>query len=135
VGRSFDGVKLSHKGESYTGDIFCLKVVERGFRNPPEHEDWKLYGIYGTFMRDRLDVFILYDLDLSKTGDNYDLARYTIGSYFKNNLESGLPTLRTTSSRGWNMNSMPLCRAGMRAIPTFPHIWRPAMFITAWIRN
>lgn len=88
VGRSFDGIRLGHAGKSYKADIFALKVVERGFAN--NHADRNLYGVYSTFMEDRLDVFVLYDLDWMKTGDDYNLARYTIGGYYKNKLESGL---------------------------------------------
>lgn len=90
VGRSFDGGRLVRKGKTYSADIFCLKVLERSFDAPPNHKDWKIYGLHSTFLQDRLDLFILYDWDQMKTGDNYDLARFTIGSYFKNKLESGI---------------------------------------------
>lgn len=90
VGRSFDGGRLVRKGNTYKADFFCLKVLERSFDAPPNHKDWKIYGLHSTFLQDRLDLFILYDWDQMKTGDDYDLARFTIGSYFKNKLESGL---------------------------------------------
>jgi hypothetical protein len=90
VGRSFDGVRLSRKGNTYKADIFCLKVVERGFQSPPEHKDHKLYGIYSQFFEDRFHLFVLYDWDLMKTGDDYDLARFTLGGMFGQKLESGI---------------------------------------------
>jgi hypothetical protein len=90
VGRSFDGGRLMRKGNTYSADIFCLKVLERSFDAPPNHKDWKIYGLHTTFLQDRLDLYILYDWDQMKTGDDYDLARFTIGSYFKNKLESGI---------------------------------------------
>lgn len=90
VGRSFDGIRLKRKGETYKADVFILKVVERSFNAPPNHEDWKLYGIYTTFLEDRFDLFVLYDWDSRKIGNDYALARYTIGGMFKQKLESGL---------------------------------------------
>ncbi|UCE66814.1 MAG: alginate export family protein [Candidatus Zixiibacteriota bacterium] len=90
VGRSFDGIRVKTEGETFKANIFILKVIERSFNTPPDHRDWKLYGIYSTFLQDRLDVFILYDWDSRKVGNNYSLARYTIGGLFKQKLESGL---------------------------------------------
>jgi len=90
VGRSFDGGRFSYVDDAYKIDLFCLKIDERSFDNPPDHKDWKLYGLYGTFMEKRLDLFVLYDWDLMKTGDDYDLARFTTGTYFNYAFESGL---------------------------------------------
>lgn len=90
VGRSFDGGRMMFKGNTYRVDVFSLKVIERSFNAPPNHKDWKLFGFYSKFLEDRLDFFVLYDWDLMKTGDDYNLARFTIGSYFKNKLESGI---------------------------------------------
>jgi len=86
VGRSFDGVRMRMQSENYKADIFILKVMERS----PDHKDWKLYGVYTTFLQDRLDLFLLYDWDSRKTGDDYALARYTVGGMFKQELDSGL---------------------------------------------
>ncbi len=90
VGRSFDGGRLMRRGKTYSADIFVLKVIERSFNAPPNHKDRKLYGLHSTFLEDRLDLFVLYDWDQMKTGDDYNLARFTIGSYFKNKLASGI---------------------------------------------
>lgn len=90
VGRSFDGIRLKTEGDTFKADFFILKVIERSFDTPPNHRDWKLYGIYGTFLQDRLDVFVLYDWDSRKIGNDYALARYTFGGLFKQKLKSGL---------------------------------------------
>lgn len=90
VGRSFDGIRLKRQGETYKADFFILKVIERSFNVPPNHKDRKLYGIYTTFLQDRLDIFALYDWDSRKIGNDYALARYTFGGMFKQKLESGL---------------------------------------------
>jgi len=90
VGRSFDGIRMRMQSETYKADIFILKVIERAFDTPPDHKDRKLYGIYTTFLQDRLDLFLLYDWDSRKVGDDYALARYTVGGMFKQELESGL---------------------------------------------
>lgn len=90
VGRSFDGIRLKRQGETYKADVFILKVIERSFNTPPDHRDRKLYGIYSSFLEDQLDVFVLYDWDSRRVGNDYALARYTIGGMFKQELESGL---------------------------------------------
>ncbi|UCC78988.1 MAG: alginate export family protein, partial [Candidatus Zixiibacteriota bacterium] len=83
VGRSFDGIRLMRKGNNYKADIFCLKVVERGFQALPSHKDHKLYGVYSGSLDDKFHLFMLYDWDMMKTGDDYNLARYTFGALFQ----------------------------------------------------
>jgi len=108
VGRSFDGVRMRMQSETYKADIFILKVIERGFNTPPDHKDWKLYGVYTTFLEDRLDLFLLYDWDSRKTGDDYVLARYTVGGMFKQELESGLGYIFDAAFQTGNMGATDL---------------------------
>jgi hypothetical protein len=108
VGRSFDGIRLKRKGETYKADIFILKVDERSFDIPPNHQDWKLYGIYTTFLEDRFDLFVLYDWDSRKIGNDYALARYTLGGMFKQKLESGLGYVFDASLQTGNQGDIDL---------------------------
>lgn len=86
VGRTFDGLRLGRTGKSYKADIFWLKVVER-----IENKDQRILGAYTMFMEDKLHLFAIYDWDQFKTTPpDYDLARYTFGTYFKHSLENGI---------------------------------------------
>ncbi|MEE9554897.1 MAG: alginate export family protein [candidate division Zixibacteria bacterium] len=86
VGRTFDGVRLSRSGRSYKADIFWLKVLERNF-----NKDQRILGAYSMFMEDKLHLFVIYDWDqLKTTPPDFDLARYTFGSFFKHSLPNNI---------------------------------------------
>jgi len=90
VGRSFDGVRFSHEKDACKVDLFCLKIDERSFDNPPDHKDWKLFGMHGSFLKKQLNLFAFYDWDMAKVGDENALKRYTAGTYLNHSLESGI---------------------------------------------
>jgi len=90
VGRSFDGGRFSYVDDAYKIDLFCLKIDERSFDNPPDHKDWKLYGLYGSFLKKQLNLFALYDWDMAKVGNEDALKRFTVGTYLNHTLESGV---------------------------------------------
>jgi len=91
VGRTFDGIRFSCEKENRKLDLFSLKVREGSFWLVPTHEDWVFYGLYGTFMEKKLDLFFLFDWDQQENGNGTDaLRRYTTGFYYNRVLEERL---------------------------------------------
>ncbi|MBD3235053.1 MAG: hypothetical protein GF315_15125 [candidate division Zixibacteria bacterium] len=85
VGRSFDGARASFKSDDLKIDIFSLKVQERSFDEPPNHKDQVFYGVYGNLWEEQLDLFFLLDWDMMESQGDYDLARWTAGTYLNYN--------------------------------------------------
>ncbi len=86
VGRSFDGARASFKSDDLKIDIFSLKMQERSFDEPPNHKDRVFYGVYGNLWEEQLDLFFLFDWDMMDPQGDYDLARWTAGTYLNYNL-------------------------------------------------
>jgi hypothetical protein len=56
-----------------------LKVRDKSFDSPPDHNDWDFYGIYGNVARG-VDLFLLCDWDRKQTDGADQLRRYTAGT-------------------------------------------------------
>ena len=105
VGRTFDGLRLGRTGKSYKADIFWLKVVER----PPYNKDQRILGAYTMFMENKLHLFVIYDWDQLKTAPpDFDLARYTFGTYFKHSLENGISMVFDAAMQSGSMGATDL---------------------------
>jgi hypothetical protein len=90
VGRTFDGARISYSGSSGKTDFFSLKINDRSFDVIPDYRDWILYGFYGTFMQNHLDLFFLFDWDMVEIAGRDALQRYTTGLYYKYSFQSGI---------------------------------------------
>ncbi|MBU1936182.1 alginate export family protein [bacterium] len=87
--RSYDGGRFGYSGEKAKFDLLALKVIDRSFATPADHRDWVLYGCYGSFWNQHLDLFALYDWDQYEVDGNQALARWTIGTYMNWKAPSG----------------------------------------------
>ena len=87
IGRSFDGVRVSHKKNKNFVDVFWMKMLDRSFYPYYSNKDVHFIGTYVGVLDGRLDGYFLFDWDIDRTHDHYDLARYTTGIYYHGDID------------------------------------------------
>jgi len=88
VGRTWDGARFSYAEEDYRIDMFSLKKVETVFSPDfyrDNDDDVSVYGLYGMFYEDQIQLFGVLDWDRLETGTDGsgrdNLRRFTTGTY------------------------------------------------------
>jgi len=80
--RTYDGVRFGYAGKKAKFDLLALKVIDRSFATPSDHRDWVIYGLYGNFWKQHLDLYALCDWDQYEKNGYEALKRWTLGTYF-----------------------------------------------------